>query len=118
MSVGKGQSSQSENGTVMKCTMTKFDNDAKKCRNMENRDMQRCRDETCNAKMQDAMQDTVHNEHKQMEMLMPPKVQPSKCVDELGIALHGESTPLAFHSALPSSICEPISKVRSFPALF
>jgi hypothetical protein len=75
MSVGKGQSSQSENGTVMKCTMTKFDNDAKKCRNMENRDMQRCRDETCNAKMQDAMQDTVHNEHKQMEMLMPPKVQ-------------------------------------------
>ena len=37
--------------------------------------MQRRRDETRNAKMQDTMpQDAVHNEHKQMGMLMPPKV--------------------------------------------
>ena len=37
-------------------------------------DMQRCRDETCNAKMQDTMQDAVHDECERMEMPTPPKV--------------------------------------------
>ena len=37
-------------------------------------DMQRCGDKTCNARCNDTTQDAVHDEHEQIEMLMPPKV--------------------------------------------
>ena len=52
----------------------KFDRNVEKRRKCRDKDTQRHRDKTCNAKMQDAMQDTVHNEHKQMGMPTPPKV--------------------------------------------
>ena len=50
----------------MKCAVMKFNSNVKTCRKR--------RDETRNAKIQDAMQDAVRDEHKQMGMPMPPKV--------------------------------------------